>query len=144
MDQNATLNGRIEQEFEDLDRGWVAAYLQGTTDLFDRVWADGFIFTSPFGQFTNKEREIADIKSGALSFESLATGDITVKVYGNTAVMAGSLTMKGRYKDRDISGQYSYTNVLGRQQQECWRIVASHAARLSRNQQNRRGLGSRV
>ena len=134
MDQNATLNGRIEQEFKDLDRGWVAAYLQGTTELFDRVWADGFIFTSPFGQFTNKEQEIADIKSGALSFESLSTGNIKVEVYGSTAVMAGRLTMKGRYKDRDISGQYSYTNVLGRQQQECWRIVASHAAHISGNQ----------
>jgi len=130
MDQKATLNGRIEQEFKDLDRGWVAAYLQGNTDLFDRVWADGFIFTSPFGQFTNKEQEIADIKSGALSFESLSTGDIKVEVYGSTAVMAGRLTMKGRYKDRDISGQYSYTNVLGRRQQECWRIVASHAAHI--------------
>jgi len=49
-------------------------------------------------------------------------------------VMVGRLTMKGRYKDRDISGQYSYTNVLGRQQQECWRIVASHAAHISGNQ----------
>jgi len=134
MDQNATLNDRIEQEFKDLDRGWVAAYLQGTTELFNRVWADGFIFTSPFGQFTNKEQEIGDIRSGDLAFESLSTGDITVKVYGNTAVMAGRLTMKGRYKDRDISGQYSYTNVLGRQQQESWRIVASHAAHISGNQ----------
>jgi hypothetical protein len=134
MDQKATLHGRIEQEFKDLDRGWVAAYLQGTTDLFDRVWADGFIFTSPFGQFTNKEQEIADIKSGALSFESLSTGDIKVEVYGSTAVMAGRLTMKGRYKDRDNSGQYSYTNVLGMQQPECWRIVASHAAHISGNQ----------
>ena len=130
MKQKATLNGRIEQEFKDLERGWVAAYLQGSKELFDRVWADGFIFTSPFGQFTNKEQEIADIKSGALSFESLSTGDIKVEVYGNTAVVAGCLTMKGRYKDRDISGQYSYTNVLGRQQQECWRIVASHAAHI--------------
>jgi len=134
MDQNATLNVRIEQEFKDLDRGWVAAYLQGTTELFDRVWADGFIFTSPFGQFTNKEQEIADIKSGALSLESLSTDDIKVELYGSTAVMAGGLTMKGRYKGRDISGQYSYTNVLGRQQQQCWRIVASHAAHISGNQ----------
>ena len=39
MDQKAILHGRIEQEFKDLDRGWIAAYLQGTTDLFDRVWA---------------------------------------------------------------------------------------------------------
>ena len=131
MDQKATLHGRIEQEFKDLDRGWVAAYLQGTTDLFERVWADGFIFTSPFGQFTNKDQEIADIKSGVLSFESLSTGDIKVEVYGCTAVMAGRLTIKGRYKDRDISGQYSYTNVLGRQQPECWRIVASHAAHIN-------------
>ena len=114
MDQSATLNGTIEQEFKDLDRRWVAAYLQGTTDLFDRVWADGFIFTSPFGQFTNKEQEIADIKSGALSFESLSTGDIKVEFYGSTAVMAGCLTMKGRYKDRDISSQYTYANVLGK------------------------------
>ena len=131
MAQKATLNGTIEQEFQDLDRGWVAAYLQGTPDLFDRVWADGFIFTSPFGQFTNKGQEIADIKSGALSFESLSTSDIKMEVYGSTAVMAGSLTIKGRYKDRDISGQYRYTNVLGRQQQECWRIVASHAAHIN-------------
>jgi hypothetical protein len=134
MKQKATLNGRIEQEFKDLERGWVAAYLQGSKELFDRVWADGFIFTSPFGQFTNKEQEIADIRSGDLAFESLSTGDITVKVYGNTAVMAGRLTVKGHYKDRDISGQYSYTNVLEKQQQERWRIVASNAAHISGNQ----------
>jgi len=134
MDQKAPFNSRIEQDFKDLDRGWVAAYLQGSTDLFDRVWTDGFIFTFPFGQFTNKEKEIADIRSGDLAFESLSTGDITVKVYGNTAVMAGRFTMKGRYKDRDISGQYSYTNILVRQQEECWRIVASHAAHISDNQ----------
>ena len=134
MVQKATLNGRIEQELKDLDRGWVAAYLQGSRELFDRVWADGFIFTSPFGQFTNKEQEIADIRSGDLAFESLSTGDITVKVYGNTAVMAGRLTVKGHYKDRDISGQYSYTNVLEKQQQERWRIVASNAAHISSNQ----------
>src|ERR1041385_2630904 len=134
MDENASLNGRFEQEFNDLDRGWVAAYLQGTTELFDRIWADCFIFTPPFGQFTNKQQEIADIRCGDLAFESLSTGDIIVKVYGNTAVMAGRLTMKGRHKDRDISGHYCYTNVLGRQQQECWRIVASHAAHIRGNQ----------
>jgi ketosteroid isomerase-like protein len=121
----------IEQEFRDLDRGWVAAYLQGNAELFDRIWIDGFLFTFPFGQFTNKAQEIANIQSGALAFESLSTDDIQVKVYGNTAVMAGRFMMKGRYKDRDISGQYSYTNVLGKQPEECWQIVASHAAHIA-------------
>ena len=130
MDQKAPFNNSIEQEFKDLDRGWVAAYLQGSADLFDRVWTDGFIFTFPFGQSANKQQEIADIKSGDLMFKSLSTDDYTVRFYGNTAVMAGRFRMKGRYKDRDISGQYSYSNVLGKHD-ECWQIVASHAHRLT-------------
>lgn len=128
--QRATGMSNIERELRDVDRGWVAAYLQGDTELFDRIWIEGFIFTFPFGQFTNKTQEIANIRSGELTFESLSTDHTKVKVYGRTAVMAGRLTVKGRYKDRDISGQYSYTNVLGRQQ-ESWRIVASHAAPLA-------------
>jgi Domain of unknown function (DUF4440) len=129
MDQSLTFNSNIENEFKDLDRGWVAAFLQGTMELFDRIWIDGFIFTFPFGQFANKEREIASIKSGTLVLDSLSTENIEVKVYGNTAVMAGRFTMKGRHKDRDISGQYSYTNVYWKRgQEECWQIVAAHAS----------------
>src|SRR2546423_13558191 len=130
IDRRATLMSNIEQEFRDLDRGWIAAYLQGDTELFDRIWIDGFVFTFPFGQCTNKVQEIANLRSGNLTFESLYTDNIKVRVYGKTAVMAGRLTMKGQYKDRDISGQYSYTDVLDKQQ-KCWRIVASHATRLA-------------
>ena len=84
----ATLNRSLET----WDRGWVAAYLQGDTELFDRIWIDGFIFTLPFGQFTNKEQEIANIKSGDLAFESLfrigqtknQAGDSKMTTSGNT------------------------------------------------------------
>ena len=126
----AALMSNIEQEFRDLDRGWVAAYLQGDAEMFDRIWTEGFIFTFPFGQCTNKAQEIANIKCGDLAFESLWTENMNVRVYGKTAVITGRLTMKGRYKGQDISGQYNYTNVLGKQQ-ECWQIVASHAAHLA-------------
>jgi ketosteroid isomerase-like protein len=131
MDQNTNFNSNIDNEFTDLDRGWVAAYLQGSSDLFDRIWTDGFIFTFPFGQFANKEQEIANIKSGDLAFDSLSTDKIRVKVYCNTAVMAGRVTMKARYKDRDISGQYNYTNVLKKRQDGPWQIVASHATHIA-------------
>ena len=119
----------IEKAFRDIDRGWVAAYLQGDAELFDRIWAEGFVFTYPFGQFANKAREIADIESGDLAFESLCTDNLRVRVYGHTAVMGGRLTMAGRYKGLDLGGQYSYTNVLCRRR-ENWRIVAAHAVHI--------------
>ena len=61
MSRKIILKRSVEQEFRDLDRGWVAAYLQGDAELFDRVWIDDFIFTFPFGQSTNKAQEIANI-----------------------------------------------------------------------------------
>lgn len=126
----SSLDSDINQEFRDLDRGWVAAYLQGDAELFDRIWIEGFVFTFPFGRCANKAQEIANIKCGDLAFESLSTDNMKVRVYGKTAVMAGHLTINGRYKDRDISGQYNYVNVLGKQQ-GTWQIVASHAAHIA-------------
>ena len=126
MDQKVVPNQKIDKEFRDLERAWVAAYLHGNLESFDRIWTNGFIFTFPFGRFASKEQELADIKSGELAFESLSTGGMSVRVYGKTAVMAGRFTMKGLYKGRDISGQYDYTNVLEKQPDEGWQIVASH------------------
>jgi ketosteroid isomerase-like protein len=120
----------IEEEFRDIERGWVAAYLQGDAKLFDRIWSEGFVFTFPFGQFTDKARELANIKSGDLAFESLSTDSLKVRVYGQTAVMTGRLKIRGHYKDRDLSGQYRYINVLDRRL-ENWRIVSSHAAHIA-------------
>ena len=128
MGQKVNRKPKIDEEFKALDRGWVAAYLQGDRELFDRVWSEGFIFTFPFAQFSNKEQELADIESGTLAFESLSTEDLTVKIYGETAVMAGRFIMKGQYRGQDISGEYNYTNVLEKQPQHSWQIVASHAA----------------
>jgi ketosteroid isomerase-like protein len=128
MGQKVNRNREINEEFKDLERGWVAAYLQGDPELFDRIWTEGFIFTFPFAQFSNKEQALADIQSGNLAFESLSTEDMTVKMYGETAVMTGRFMMKAQYRGRDISGEYNYTNVLEKEQGHAWQIVASHAA----------------
>ena len=121
----------LDQEFIDLDRGWVAAYLQGNAELFNRIWTERFVFTFPFGKFNNKEHEISNIESGSVAFESISSDNLTVTAYRNTVVMAGDFIMKGQYEGRDISGRYSYTNVLGKQHDDLWQIVASHANLLT-------------
>jgi hypothetical protein len=121
----------LDQEFMDLDRGWVAAYLQGNAELFNRIWTERFVFTFPFGKFNNKESEISNIDSGSVAFESISTDNLTLTDYGNTVVMAGNFSLKGQYEGRDLSGRYSYTNVVGKQHDESWQIVASHASLLT-------------
>jgi ketosteroid isomerase-like protein len=120
----------LDQELKDLDRGWVAAYLQGDAELFNRIWPERFVFTFPFGQFTSRKQEISNIGSGRLTCESISTDSLAVRTYGNTVVMTGQFVMKGRSEGRDITGRYSYANVIARQQDERWQIVASQSNRL--------------
>jgi uncharacterized protein DUF4440/BON domain-containing protein len=130
VDQEPNIHS-LDQEFRDLDRGWVAAYLQGSSELFDRIWTEGFLFTFPFGKYSNKKQEISNIDSGSVAFNSMSSDNLTVRVYGNTAVMAGDFKIQGRYEDRDISGQYGYTNVLKKRHDKLWQIVASQANLLA-------------
>ena len=97
MERDRLVNS-LDQELMDLDRGWVAAYLQGNAELFNRIWTERFVFTFPFGQFNNKEREISNIESGSVAFESISSDSPTVRVYGDTAVMAGHFSVKGQYE----------------------------------------------
>jgi len=130
MERDRLVNS-LDQELIDLDRGWVAAYLQGSAELFNRIWTERFVFTFPFGHFDNKAQEISNIVSGKVSFESISSDNLTVTVYGNTVVMAGDFNMKAQFKGQDMSGRYSYTNVLGKERDNLWQIVASHANLLA-------------
>jgi hypothetical protein len=130
MEHRPTMT-RLDQELNDLDRGWVAAYLQGDAELFNRIWPERFVFTFPFGEFTSRKQEISNIDSGKLSCESISTNSLAVRVYGTTMVMTGQFVMKGRSEGRDISGRYSYANVVERQRDERLQIVASQANRLA-------------
>ena len=45
------------------------------------------------------------------------------RVYGDAALVTGRYTVKGRYKEQDISGQHRYTNLYIKQQ-GTWRLVS--------------------
>jgi ketosteroid isomerase-like protein len=57
------------------------------------------------------------------------TDEINVRVYGETAIATGRATLKSRYANQDLSGQYRFTRVYFKQ--ETWKIVAYQATRIA-------------
>jgi len=59
----------------------------------------------------------------------MANDDYKVRVYGKAAVVTYRETVKGQYKDKDISGQSRETDtwvkLAGR-----WQIVATHLSKI--------------
>jgi ketosteroid isomerase-like protein len=86
-----------------------------------------YIVNSANGLTRNRAQVIADIKSGAQTFESMGHKDVLVRAYGDTAVVTGHTTIKGQYKGQPSLSPTSFTRVyvrLGGQ----WRLVSNSSS----------------
>ncbi len=107
---------KMEQEMTD-------AVIKGDMTVYDKYAADNAVFTDPGGVLTNKAQSIAMFKAGDLKIESSKIEGMKVQMFGNTAVVTYRTTDKGMYKGRDISGQYSWTDVFVKMGGK-WKLVA--------------------
>jgi hypothetical protein len=120
-------NGNAEQTLMNIENELTNALLKGDVSAFDRYLADTFTFTDPGGGFSNKAQNLAALKT--LKFESSKIDSMKVQVYGNTAVVTYRTTDKGKIGDMDISGQYRWTDVFVKTNDQ-WQLVAGQGTRI--------------
>ena len=85
-----------EQAAQQQDQRRIHAQITADTVVLREIYADDFLGIGPTGVMRNKAEVIADFTSHALTYQSITTGDVRVRVYGNTAVETGRSTMAAR------------------------------------------------
>jgi hypothetical protein len=95
----------IEVELTKIENDWPRIMKEHDATTVRRIEADDAVFVYPDGSAGNKEQDIKDMESGALSFESWDVTDIKVNVLDNdAAVVSGRSIIKGgKYKMPDGS-----------------------------------------
>ena len=111
------------QDVLKMDREWVGALLRRDTTTLDRAMADDGTTTAWKNNVLNKPQYLAEIASGDVAFKSIEIEGARARVYGDVALVTGRYTVKGRYKEQDVSGQHRYTNLYIKQQ-GTWRLVS--------------------
>lgn len=116
-------SGKAERELMKANQEYDEALVRGDAETLDRIYSDEFIYTTPDGEVRDKARQLAFTRAGDLRLESGRSDDVRVRVYGDTAVMTGRFTAKGKFRDRaiDIRERYTAVWVKGRGR---WRLVA--------------------
>ena len=107
-----------------MERDGAAALMKRDLAGFSAIFAEDVVFTGPDGAVQTKAQLLADVKSGALVIQSTEISDLKVHVFGESAVVTYATTDKGKYKERDISGRYRWTDVFVHRAGK-WQIVAS-------------------
>ncbi len=114
-----------EQAVQQQDQERIRAQIAADTIALRRIYADDFLGIGPTGVVRNKAEVIADFTTHALTYQSITTAEVRVRVYGNTAVETGRSTMVGQDKGKDVPRENRFTRVWvmtdGR-----WQLVANH------------------
>jgi len=101
----------VEQLVRQLDDDWVKAMVRGDGETLDRVMADDFLFTYPL-EGDDKAQFIADVTSGDLKIEHISREQVSVRVFGSTAVLTARDSATWLYHGRELSGQYKIVKVF--------------------------------
>lgn len=125
-----TKSGSTEQELLKLENEWTAATISGDTSFLERIYAADVVLTDRNGLVTTGAQDIASTKSGEVVYSSVITDNMKVHVYGDTAVVFGRNTSKGKEKGKDFSRQSQWTDtwvkIAGR-----WQCVASQGTNIT-------------
>jgi ketosteroid isomerase-like protein len=120
-----------EQALLQMEKDWSDASKRQDTGWMERNYADSYTWTSPDGNINDRKTDIAE--SAVVTFESFEIFDMRVSVSGDTGVVTGVSTLKGKFKNQDISGKYRFTDTFVRRGGR-WVILASQSTRIAPQQ----------
>jgi ketosteroid isomerase-like protein len=120
----------IEQLIGEKHRVLLEAMLRKDAAAIEQNLSNDCVIMGSIGQVLNRSQLLADIKSGDLSYESVTTDDVSVHIYGDTAVETGHGVVKGKYKDQDLSGEFRYSIVFVKRQ-DSWQAISIQVARVN-------------
>ena len=120
---------RIETHLRQLNDEWVKAMVRADGSALDQIMADDFYFTYPL-EGDDKATVIADLISGELKIEHFARSQVSVRVFGSTAVLTARDSATWLYHGRELSGQYKVLIVFA-ERNDRWQMCALQACPMT-------------
>jgi uncharacterized protein (TIGR02246 family) len=117
-----------EEEVRRLNDEEVEAFLQKDPKAMARLWSDDFVVTNPLNKFVNKQAVLGMVESDFLVITSYTRQIEYIRMYGDTAIVAGSEAVMwgGKMPNAGKTEHLRFTGIWMRQGGR-WQEVARHA-----------------
>jgi ketosteroid isomerase-like protein len=117
----------VDRDIREMERQWNEARAKADVATLDRILVDDWTVTHGDGTTDTKAKYLADLESGARKFTGGVTEtDVTVRVYGDTAVAAGSSDSTVTIDGRRQGGALHFTRVYIRRN-GAWKMIVTQA-----------------
>ena len=111
----------------DMENKWVAALEKSDAAALDAILADSYVDADEQGHRSDKQAVLAILKSGDLKLESLKLSDMKVNVYGDAAVVTGTIKATLKVDGREQTSTDLFTEVFVKKGGK-WQCVTVHVS----------------
>lgn len=120
----------VSDELKQLENDWTAAAKAKDATKLGAILADTWMAIEYDGKIIDKSKALADLKAPGNSLDTFEMGEMTVRVFGNTAIVTGSDVEKSKEAGKDTSGKYVWTDVFVKQANGKWQAVSSQSTKV--------------
>ncbi len=117
-----------EDSVRALESARAQALLRADTTALSRLVADEFIEVSRLGQLRTKADNLRDIASGNLRLLTVKYDSLTVRIYGDVAVLHGIADNTGTFRGLPFGGKIRYMRVFVRRDGRWQAVAMQHTA----------------
>jgi ketosteroid isomerase-like protein len=105
------------------------AFESGSADVLRRALTADFTLVDSHGKVSNLEQNLAEVAAREPFYEAFRNHDQQVRLYGDTALIVGITSVRGRAGGEPFTADFRYTDTWIRRDGK-WLLAASHASRL--------------
>jgi hypothetical protein len=124
----AEANKKTESEIKKLESELARLIMSGNADAYGQHLADDYVLINAVGSVVSKAQILSAMKAGASS-DSLLPVDMSVRVYGETAVLNDRVIWKGVVNGANLERDWLSTKVFLRRNGK-WVLVNSQGTAL--------------
>jgi ketosteroid isomerase-like protein len=120
-----------ERAILDLITEWAKARIDGDVVFLERFYAPELTINAMNGSVVSRARDIAAFANRDIKPEVVEDDDMTVRIYGDTAVVTGIEHVRGTASGRQGEFRLPFTKVLV-QKRNVWQLVQHQSAPIDR------------
>ena len=127
--EKSPASSKAEQEIRALLSRWIEALVKNDLDFRGQIMADDETFTTYDGAVITKSHILEAAKSSNYAIEALSPENITVRVYGDAAVVNLRASITERINGKSMTNRIQVTQTWIKRNSR-WQVVAEHATRV--------------
>ena len=119
----------VVNALKELEQEMGNAMVRVDIDKLNQIYADDFATIGSSGKIITKKDLLTDFESFHDKLESFESGPMDVQVFGNVAVVHGSVTEKRVRDGKDVGGEFVWMDLLEKRAGK-WVVVRSAGAKV--------------